>query len=101
LVAVDFSPGVGHEQQGYRRAIVLTEAAFNGKTGLCVVCPTTNQSKGYPFEVAIPPGLNVIGVILVDQVKTIDWQARQMTFKCKCPPATLIQVQQKLQQLLL
>ena len=45
-------------------AIVLTKGAYNGKTGLAILCPITNQMKGYPFEVVIPPGLDVRGVVL-------------------------------------
>jgi mRNA interferase MazF len=77
LVWLDFTPQAGHEQAGRRPAIVLSPAAYNRKVGLSIVCPITTQAKGYPFEVAIPPGRSIAGVILADQVKSIDWRARR------------------------
>jgi mRNA interferase MazF len=59
--------------------LVLSSAGYNGKTGLTVVCPVTSQRKGYPFEVSIPAGLSVTGVILADQVKCLDWRSRLAT----------------------
>ena len=75
-VWIDFHPQAGHEQGGRRPAVVLSNGAYNSKTRLAILCPITNQVKGYPFEVAIPPGLDVTGVILSDQVKSLDWRAR-------------------------
>jgi mRNA interferase MazF len=51
--------------------------ANNAKVGLALVCPITSQAKGYPFEVALPERAKVTGVILADQVKSIDWRARR------------------------
>ncbi|MET3574287.1 type II toxin-antitoxin system PemK/MazF family toxin [Bhargavaea ullalensis] len=77
LVTLDFSPQSGHEQAGRRPGIVLSPDNFNEVTGFAVVCPITNQKKGYPFEVELPPGLNVEGVILADQFKSLDWHSRK------------------------
>jgi mRNA interferase MazF len=77
LVWVTFDPQAGHEQAGHRPAIVLSPKAYNGKVGLALMCPVTSQVKGYPFEVALPAGLPVQGVILSDQVKSLDWRARK------------------------
>ena len=60
-VWINFNPQTGHEQAGRRPAVVLSPGAYNGKTHLAILCPITNQVKGYPFEVAIPTGLNVTG----------------------------------------
>ena len=78
LIKLDFDNTQGHEQAGYRRAIVITPSSYNRAAGLAIVCAITNQKKGYPFEVDIPVGLKVTGVILSDQVRTIDWEARNV-----------------------
>ena len=67
-----FTPQAGHEQAGRRPALVLSPASYNGKVGLAILCPITSQTKGYPFEVATPAGSRVSGVILADQVKSLD-----------------------------
>jgi mRNA interferase MazF len=84
VVGLDFDPQVGMEQAGRRPALVLSASDYNRTVGLIVVCPVTNQAKGYPFEVAIPPGLKVAGVILSDHVKSVDWAGRNSTFICQC-----------------
>ena len=76
LVFLQFNPQAGHEQAGHRPAIVLSPQAFNQATGFAAVCPITNQVKGYPYEVDLPPGLAITGVVLTDQVKCLDWTAR-------------------------
>jgi mRNA interferase MazF len=60
--------------------------------GLALLCPVTNQVKGYPFEVAIPSGLPVTGVVLADQVKSLDWRARRADFIASLPAATVAEV---------
>lgn len=93
VVWITLSPQAGHEQAGRRPAVVLSSALYNGRVGLAVLCPITNQSKGYPFEVPLPAGLGVAGVILSDQVKSQDWRARKADFICAVPPATVTEVQ--------
>lgn len=77
LVWLSFDPQAGREQAGRRPALVLSPAAYNGRTRLALVCPITGQVKGYPFEVRLPSGLPVAGVILADHLRSIDWQARR------------------------
>jgi mRNA interferase MazF len=77
IVWLDFDPQAGHEQAGRRPAFVLSPAAYNGKTGLMLCCPITSQVKGYPFEVAVEGVTKARGVILADQVKSLDWQVRR------------------------
>lgn len=81
VVWLNFTPQAGHEQAGHRPALALSPAAYNGKTGLLLCCPITSQVKGYPFEVSLNPEARVQGVILADQVKSLDWRARQATKK--------------------
>jgi mRNA interferase MazF len=100
IVWVTFNPQTGHEQAGRRPALVLSPAAYNGKVGLAILCPITSQVKGYPFEVLIPDGLKISGTILSDQVKSLDWKARQAEFVCKLPATTMDEVLQKLNTLL-
>src|SRR5260370_9886491 len=79
IIKVNFDPQAGHEQAGWRPALVLSPAAYN-KIGLAIVVPITNQVKGYPFEVPVPAGLATTGVILSDAVKTVDWKAMKPGF---------------------
>ena len=88
-VWIDFSPQVGSEQAGHRPAVVLSPARYNGRVGLAILCPITSQVKGYPFEVVIPEGLGVTGVILSDQIKSLDWRKRRATVITRLP-ATVV-----------
>ena len=97
---ISLNPQVGHEQAGRRPAIVLSPEAYNGRVGLVILCPITNQIKGYPFEVVIPPGLDVAGVILSDQVKSLDWRARRAEFIATLPNETITEALQKIGTLL-
>jgi mRNA interferase MazF len=94
------NPQTGHEQAGRRPAVVLSPAAYNGKVGLAILCPITNQIKGYPFEVLIPSGMTVSGAILADQVKSLDWRARNAEWICTLPGEMVNEVLQKLGTLL-
>jgi mRNA interferase MazF len=98
-VWITLNPQAGHEPAGRRPAIVLSPAAYNSRVGLAILCPITNQIKGYPFEVVLPPGLGVTGAVLSDQVKNLDWRARTATFICTLPAATIAEVLQKLNTL--
>ncbi|MET0500940.1 MAG: endoribonuclease MazF [Candidatus Binatia bacterium] len=99
-VWLTFTPQAGHEQAGRRPALVLSPASYNGKVGLAILCPITSQVKGYPFEVATPTGSRLGGVILADQVKSLDWRVRKAEFICKLPRETTTEVLEKLGVLL-
>jgi mRNA interferase MazF len=92
LVWIDFDPPIGHEQAGHRPALVLSNAGYNSATGLAIVCPVTSQKKSYPFEVQLPPGLVVVGVVLCDHIKNVDWQARGVTYAGDAPTAVITAV---------
>ena len=85
VVWLDFAPRSGHEQDGRRPALVLSPRAYQERTGLALVCPITRQVKGYPFEVALPADFPVDGVVLADQVKSIDWRARRTSLIARAP----------------
>jgi mRNA interferase MazF len=74
-VWLNFTPQSGHEQRGVRPAIIISRKEYNEKTGLALCCPITSKIKGYPFEVKTS-GKNVVGVILSDQIRNLDWKAR-------------------------
>ena len=100
VIWITLNPQAGHEQAGRRPALVLSPATYNGKVGLAILCPLTNQIKGYPFEVLVPPGLSITGAILADQVKNLDWRARSAELICSLPRRTVVEVLQKLATLL-
>lgn len=83
LVWLTFDPQAGHEQAGRRPAFVLSPEAYNRKTNLFLACPVTSQIKGYPFEVPLPEGLPISGVILADQIKSLDWKVRKAEFAAR------------------
>ena len=91
-VWIDFDPQAGREQAGRRPAVVLSPGAYNGKVGLALFCLITSQVKGYPFEVGVPDGLPVAGVILADQVKSLDWRRRDATLIAALPRETVAAV---------
>ncbi len=100
-VWITFNPQAVREQAGRRPALVLSPSSCNGKVGLAILCPITSQVKGYPFEVTIPSGSKLGGVVLADQVKSLDWRIRRTEFICKLPRDTTNEVLDKLGTLLL
>ena len=85
IVWLEFNPRTGSEQAGRRPALVISPKSYNQKVGLSLFCPITSQVKGYPFEVAIPNNLKISGVILCDQIKSLDWRNRNAKLICKLP----------------
>lgn len=100
VVWITLSPHAGHEQAGRRPALVLSPSSYNAKVGLAILCPLTNQVKDYPFEVRLPAGLPMAGVVLADQAKSLDWRARNAELACTLPPQTVAEVLEKLGTLL-
>ena len=76
IVWLQFAPQAGHEQSGRRPALVVSPGSYNGRVGLALFCPITSQVKGYPFEVELDSGGKAEGVVLSDQIKSLDWRAR-------------------------
>lgn len=100
LIWLTFDPQAGHEQAGRRPALVLSPKIYNQKSGLALVCPVTNQAKGYPFEVTVPAGFGVSGVILSDHLKSVDWKARRAEKLGICPVEVVNEVLARLAPLL-
>jgi mRNA interferase MazF len=101
IVYLDFNPTKGHEQRGHRPAFVLSPCSYNAKSSLALFMPITKQQKGYPFEVSLSPDLQTQGVILADQIKCLDWKARDVQFVESVPVSVVEEVQAKIEPLLL
>src|SRR5690606_4349177 len=86
------TPHAGTEQAGTRPALVLSPQNFNIATGLILACPITNKGKGSRFEVALPRGTGVTGYVLADQMRSLDWIARNAAFKARTTPEVLWEV---------
>ncbi|MDP1769141.1 MAG: endoribonuclease MazF [Nitrospirota bacterium] len=100
IVWLQFTPQAGHEQAGHRPALVLSPASYNRRSGLMLCCPITSRVKGYPFEVALGEGEDLAGVVLADQVKSLDWKARQASKKGKVSTQVMAETLSKLHTLL-
>lgn len=100
FIWLQFNPQAGREQAMRRPALVLSPRGYNLRSGLCVVCPTTNQNKGYPFEATLPQGFDVSGVVLSDQIKSLSWSHREAKFICKAPAELCAEVRAKIKALI-
>ena len=104
IVWLRFSPQAGREQAGRRPALVLSPQSYNEKTSLALFCPITSRVKGYPFEVMMPaagPAAGAVtGVVLADQIRSLDWRSRGASFEVEAPPHLVTEVRDKLAVLL-
>lgn len=100
IIWIDMDPQAGHEQKGRRVALVLSPRAYNERADLAVMCPITNQGKGYPFEVALPAGIRATGFVLSDQVKSLDWRARNASHHSEAPKEVVDDALAKIKALL-
>lgn len=100
LVWIDLDPTVGHEQSGHRPAIVLTPRSYNVRSGLCILCPITTRARGYPFEIAIPHGHPISGIVLVDQVRSVSWETRYAKLAGVAPAKLVDEIRERLAVLL-
>ena len=89
LIVIDFDPQTGHEQMKRRPALVLSPRAFNGALGLAYIAPISTKPKGHAFEVALPSDCDVKGVVMVHQLKSLDWLARRARIAGKVPESIL------------
>jgi mRNA interferase MazF len=85
IIMVDFGPGVGHEQQCHRPALIVTSEGFHRRMGFAWAVPITNQVKGRPDEIPLPLGLKTTGVVLFSQIKMLDLKAREFSFREQVP----------------
>jgi mRNA interferase MazF len=100
FIRIDFDPQAGHEQMGNRPALVVSHSQFNQKMGFAVVCPISKTKRQNPFYVKIPQGLKVKGVVMADQVRSLDFRARKATFICDCPNLLIEDVLRRIKPIL-
>lgn len=100
FVWVDFTPQAGTEQAGRRPALVLSPRDFNIATGLFVVCPLTNTQTSSRFEVPVPKGVRLSGVVLSHQFRTLDWLARNASFHSKANEELMCEVLGRIEAIL-
>lgn len=100
LVWLEFTPQTGSEQAERRPALIISPKSYNGKVGSALFCPITSRVKGYPFEVLLPEGSGVVGVVLADQLKSLDWRARKAKLIERASPHVLAMVTARLLPLL-
>ncbi len=100
LIWLDFNPQAGREQAGRRPALVLSPRSYHEATALVVVCPITSNISPYPFKVMLPEGAPVSGAVLIDQVRSLDRNARHITMIGSAPEQVVAEVQAKLAALL-
>lgn len=101
VVWMNFTPQAGHEQAGHRPALVLSSRVYNERSGLMVCCPITSRARGYPFEVPLGDSAGVQGVVMADQLRSLDWQARRAVSRGRVDDATLAEVLARIAALLM
>ena len=92
LIWLVFDPQAGHEQAGRRPALVVSPGSYNAVTNLAFFCPITSRVKGYPFEVLLPEAGKVLGAVLSDQIKSLDWKARKAKLIARTSPEVIAEV---------
>ena len=92
FIRLNFDPQTGHEQMGSRPALVLSHTSFNRKMGFAFVCPISATKRNNPFYIPIPEAEKVVGVIMADQLRSLDHRARKALFISKCPEDLLQEV---------
>ena len=99
LVNKSFSPQAGHEQAGWRPALVVSPALYNEASSLALFCPISSRVKGYPFEVPLPAGTSIEGVVLADQLRSLDWRAHKAALIGRAPTEVIEDVLARLEPL--
>jgi mRNA interferase MazF len=100
FIRISFDPQAGHEQMGNRPALVVSHDGFNQKMGFAFVCPISNTQRKNPFYVVIPEGEAVTGVIMTDQMRSLDFRARQASFIGECPDLLLQDVLRRIKPII-
>jgi len=101
VIWLDLMQPVGNEQAGRRPALVLSPRTFNRLTGRCIACPITRRDRDWSFQVPIPEGHKVSGVVQADQLRSLSWEQRGSRFLCEAPNGVLEEVRAKIKPLLL
>lgn len=99
VVLVTVEPIISNQGITRRPALVVSPALYNRRSGLALMCAIAAEPKGYPFEVGLPSGLPVHGVVLADHLRSTDWQAREAELLCRVPLQVVVEVLAKLKPL--
>jgi mRNA interferase MazF len=100
FVWISFDPQAGHEQMGDRPALVVSHDGFNRRMGFAFVCPISNTKRQNPFYVVIPEGGVVTGIVMADQMRSLDFQARNARFISECPELLLQDVLRRIKPII-
>ena len=100
VVWLRFNEQSGHEQAGHWPALILSPQRFNERSGVALTCPITSRSRDWPFEVQLPPNDSVTGVVLADQIRSLDWRRRNAKLASRAPRAVVAEVLAKVRLLL-
>ncbi|MEM9216032.1 MAG: type II toxin-antitoxin system PemK/MazF family toxin [Cyanobacteria bacterium P01_F01_bin.150] len=100
FVWLQFNPQSGHEQKGKRPALVLSRDRFNQKMGFVYVCPISTTKRKNPFYVPIPEGESVTGVVMADQLRSLDYRARKAQYIGCCSDFLLRDVLRRVKPIL-
>ncbi len=101
IVMIDFNETSGHEQAGYRPALVLSPGLYNKRTGLAMMCAITSHIKSTAFEVQLPANGKITGVVLANHLRSFDWFERDLKRVDRAPERVVFEVQEILKALLL
>ena len=85
IVFINFDPRTGHEQKGRRPGLIISNNEHHKRSGMAMVCPITNSFSGFPMHVALDDRTNTTGEIMCEQVKSLDFSARQAEYVEFCP----------------
>jgi len=96
IVMMDFQPRAGHEQQGRRPALIISNEGFHRYTQMAIVCPITNTDRGFPMHVRLDDRTRTTGVIMCEQVKSLDHTARNAAFVEQVPEDILFEVLERI-----
>jgi mRNA interferase MazF len=100
FIWINFDPQAGHEQKGNRPGLVVSKDGFNQKMGFAYTCPISNTQRQNPFYVPIPEGVAVTGVVMTDQLRSLDFRARKAIFIAQCPELLLQDVLRRIKPIL-
>ncbi len=89
IIKVNLNPTKGHEQAGYRPAIVISNNLFNKKTRLAIVCPISNTNNNFPLHYKLENRTKTTGVVLCEHIKTLDLENRGYKLVEKAPKDVL------------
>jgi len=100
FIRLNFDPQAGHEQTGSRPALVVSHTSFNRKMGFVFVCPVSTTKRKNPFYVMIPKGQKVTGVVMADQLRSLDYRARKAAFISQCQEDLLLEVLMRIEPIM-